>query len=829
MIAQITLTPIANSPIRFDSELRLKEPYQNGGCDPMVVIADSAFGLQLVSQSGTEFYDGGLWDYNYEGSQFNGNTSAPQCLVKAESNSNVRVKQVDDQTVYIRVNISSLALQDCGLDPQCDWYAKAFSSMNGKLQFVTGGLAAGQNFNLFVRGRTGLIIDAPHEGMATREDTTYLGPEIFQPDEYIECDALNVDQQNGVFPFYDYVNDSTYKVIIANVSILPLLSQSSIVASKYESSITMEKGGIGYHGTSAGQDTINVHFNRFSIATVDEPSQTLTGFKNISDVSDVAYFCELYLTIAPSTTINNPNPVAVSSGGYGFPAEESGYPASPWDPELDDAPPPPWELDCVPQALFSVDIGGDKELSDPNANGNEELDPGDIYNTSGTDDSTAIFFDDLNLDGTNDPVPNATQVIPVCDTGQPNFNDDVTQLSKLYLDIDGFDYLDIDLSNHNFGFSGDGVIPFTPQNPSQCIHRPDFPVLSFDEDVTFAWQGNDGNFGQFLFCDVPINPSYPKGMKTHNDEVFTGRTSKMPTGFGDGAYIMSLLPLDNESDFAPTLAPNPQPLGPQAFPSPKNDDVDGLDVRTNSNCDILYFTVDHEARAVNGSQILDPGVVYQFDAGTGNIIPIIEPADYFISNGVDLNAFEFAWISTPNYPNGALGMVFSVDVDDEWTFSTDESGGNQTTHEVLYYSLLAGDQEIFADSILYVPPSDSAFAFSENIDALSFACNPLPGLANADRYISDINLAVSTEEDAALTEQNGIVVYPNPINQRLHIDVRQPGNFKVDVLNTLGQVRFTTTITGNAVLPAAYFNKGISIIRVTDMESNKVAVFRVMK
>jgi len=158
-------------------------------------------------------------------------------------------------------------------------------------------------------------------------------------------------------------------------------------------------------------------------------------------------------------------------------------------------------------------------------------------------------------------------------------------------------------------------------------------------------------------------------------------------GFGDGLHHLSLRPLYDEEAFAPSLRPNPQPLGPQLVPAPRNDDVDALDVLGSSNCNVLYFTVDHEAKGLNANQSLDPGTVYQYEAGTGQITANVEPGDYGLPSGVDLNAFEFGWISTNNWPNGAFAMVFSVDADDEWTFSANESGGNQYSFNLLYYSL----------------------------------------------------------------------------------------------------------------------------------------------
>gem|GEM_PF-4773298 len=149
-----------------------------------------------------------------------------------------------------------------------------------------------------------------------------------------------------------------------------------------------------------------------------------------------------------------------NDNAYGFPSAQDMYPELPQD-TLFPIPYIQRGKGCQNLTVFSVDLASDREYSDPNNDGDEDMDAADIYNTTGTDGMSALHFDDANLNGGVDPAPNPGQVPVVCDSSLTTAGNDVSQAALNFLDIDGIDYLDFELVNHDFGPFGDGVIEFS--------------------------------------------------------------------------------------------------------------------------------------------------------------------------------------------------------------------------------------------------------------------------------------------------------------------------------------------------------------------------------
>ena len=164
----------------------------------------------------------------------------------------------------------------------------------------------------------------------------------------------------------------------------------------------------------------------------------------------------------------------------------------------DDGPPEPkpfvWE--------FSLDIGSDKELSDPQMDGDEGFDPGDVYfSNEGPVTPPAVpcgrdanFKDDALLFPA-DPMPNPPDCLGV--TGAPVGSQCPGQDCFFeYFDLDAHDQIDVDLRqwipNDNpleqplrqgFLFP-DGQAP-------NCIFDFKFVLLSYDDDKAANWTVGD--------------------------------------------------------------------------------------------------------------------------------------------------------------------------------------------------------------------------------------------------------------------------------------------------------------------------------------------------
>lgn len=328
---------------------------------------------------------------------------------------------------------------------------------------------------------------------------------------------------------------------------------------------------------------------------------------------------------------------------------------------------------------FSVDIGSDKELSDPLADGDEGMDPGDAYSTA-----TASFtppmvpcgadgiLDDAVIFG-YDPVPSApdctmprTSVVPVgtcLPACYPN-----------YFDLDAHDEIDIDLQ---------GLIPLpgpllTPLlrsalPASGCIYPPEYLLVSFDDDQAAGWP----------VADVPVLVPSPLGVNSYG--TTTGRDEVVGLNLSFAAIpftVTSQYPWASEQDLHSDLAPNPDAV--QA----DDDDVDSINMLIDEpggiGCPFWYFSADHEA---NNFPALDPGSIYLV-TGAGPPVQIIDDVTHLgLPESTDIDAFEFAWLPHPGAGQDALAVLFSVDEDDPLTAAVESGGRNP---RMIYGSFLNG-------------------------------------------------------------------------------------------------------------------------------------------
>jgi hypothetical protein len=351
-----------------------------------------------------------------------------------------------------------------------------------------------------------------------------------------------------------------------------------------------------------------------------------------------------------------------------------------------DVPNPLTEPDSLYGAWldFSVDIGGDAELSNRPSNGNEVFDPADAYVWHGhalpvggadgvLDDSLLYGFD---------PSPNPPDGPPPI-SGAPCGIGPYMPFN--YLDIDDYDVLNFDLSSFAYG-PGFGAIGYFI---SPCVHSARNLYISFDDDSVMNWATPSS---------VPVNSLSPQrgdlfGQTARHDEVIGLTVSSLP----GGAPVIFQYPFQSEAELHPSLGPDPDPSSPQL-----DDDVDGLDIR-DGQCNRWYFTVDHEA-----SFGLNPGAVYEkLGGGPGaGFMQVVDPVfNLGLIPGVDMDALEFCWLYNVTLGGAGLALLFSVDVDDPGT-PDNESGGLDPG--MIYYSFLDGVSQPY----LVTP-------LSENLDALA--------------------------------------------------------------------------------------------------------------
>jgi hypothetical protein len=375
--------------------------------------------------------------------------------------------------------------------------------------------------------------------------------------------------------------------------------------------------------------------------------------------------------------------------------------------------------------LFSVDIGGDTEISDPSPDGNEILDPGDLYLASAT---VAIpFFDDFDIFNF-DPQPSTGMPAGTCQHGP------LQHLQRyLNFDLNGADRIDYDLFS-NPGSYGPGLPSIAPFN-SNCIFTPEYALISMDED-----RGN--HFSSAVNCNVPSDfapedSMLLRGTPAGQDEVMIALLSNIP---GTPKFFGSLMPYKDEQSFSALIAPSPL----SQYPPDLNDDVDALDwIPDPTLCDYQYFSVDHEAHYVFGIDTLKPGIIYQH-TGQGLYAPVIFPTFHLgLSDDIDIDAFEFTWLWDSVQQRNGLALAFSVSVNDPFDM-TDYTGGLDPG--VIYASFLNG-------SYFEMLPAP----LPGNIDALTFTCGPL--VANGSVYVPPVSW--SGYDDMNLF-QFDMKLYPNP-------------------------------------------------------------------
>ncbi|RIK67850.1 MAG: hypothetical protein DCC65_05100 [Planctomycetota bacterium] len=356
-------------------------------------------------------------------------------------------------------------------------------------------------------------------------------------------------------------------------------------------------------------------------------------------------------------------------------------------------PPPPLNLQA---AEFSVDIGSDMEMSDTLTPGGAQLfDPGDAYTWGGPPLACAEngVRDDAAIFGADPwpvppvPAPGCLTVLtgaPVC-SGIWN--------PSGYFDLDGHDNLDVSLApalGANLGPIG--------VFPSQCITTTESLAVSFDDD--------GAEFYADPVCEIPTQSDSPNfsniyGTLLGRDEVLAidamGLVSP-PRAIPLGPYPIAL-----ESMVHPSLAPDPDFLNP-AF----DDDVDSLDMMADATvCDVFYFSCDNEAASFdpNTGNILDPGNIYQAVAGGSPLVVVDHALHMGLPDGVDIDAFHFAWLYNDRHNAVQLVLLFSVDDNDPIT-PEDESAGLDPS--MVYASFLDGGYYEFFTSPL-----------GEDIDAIS--------------------------------------------------------------------------------------------------------------
>ena len=341
---------------------------------------------------------------------------------------------------------------------------------------------------------------------------------------------------------------------------------------------------------------------------------------------------------------------------------------------------------------FSVDIGGDCEMSDPTIDGNEVFDPGDSYVWQGPA---------LPLGGAdgikNDEIINGFDPFPVAPDGPPAITGapvasglPLPVVRDAYFDLDAEDYLDFDLSQFTYG----------PRNPpigqfdTPCIFSGENLFASFDDDEASAYVD--------LLGSAPSNSGSSLGGtygQTPNRDEVIGLSVFPPAP----AAIYFIYPYLSESMLHVSLAPDPLP-----FAEDLDDDADALDLR-DSQCSVWYFSVDHEAAFG-----LDPGTIYM-KVGGGPAIPsvpvIYDSVHLGLLPDVDIDAIEFAWIYDANSGSNGLALLFSVSADDPLT-PPDES--SSLDPGMIYASYLNGRSFPYLNA-----------PFPEDVDALASWGTPL--------------------------------------------------------------------------------------------------------
>nr|NQU91742.1 C10 family peptidase [Bacteroidota bacterium] len=311
--------------------------------------------------------------------------------------------------------------------------------------------------------------------------------------------------------------------------------------------------------------------------------------------------------------------------------------------------------------LFSVDIGSDTEMSDPQQDMDEVFDPGDAYVFQGAFiplPGADGYFDDAQAFG-NDPFPDGG--VPgtnaMCLSGIP-----IGQVSSDYFDMDGLDMAECDLRQYPFG---EGM-PSVEKFDDPFIHVADSLLISFDDDDAFPYTDLSGSIPMLGYS--PTGQIY--GQSQNMDEILEVDVNPIAA---PQVSVQSVTPKYDEVNIHVNLTPDPNLFS--ANQNVLDDDVDALDAPFDfTDLARTYFSADHEATGVDATGMpLNPGSIYL--AENGMTFEVINAqTDIGLPDGTDIDAFEFTWMMDPQYNYVALAMIFSVD-DDDPTTGVDESGG----------------------------------------------------------------------------------------------------------------------------------------------------------
>lgn len=415
---------------------------------------------------------------------------------------------------------------------------------------------------------------------------------------------------------------------------------------------------------------------------------------------------------------------------------------------------------------FSLDIGSDTELSDPNVDGDEGADPGDVYLWHSAPYRPPLqpcgrdgFKDDLFIFGF-DPFPNPPDcAVPPATAVPVGSGIDPADGYPTYFDLDGHDQTDFDLRQYVPPTAPlDLPIPQGQIGSMTCVHPPQFLLMSMDDDRAPGWPSGD----------VPTTSASASG-------AIYGTTAGINEIIGKTLAVGPVLPLPvtlnwrafREAELHSDMAPNPD-AGDK-----DDDDVDSLDaVRNPEFCPYWYFTADHEAH-----RLLDPGGVY-LAVGGGAPVKVIDEAIHLgIPESTDLDALEFTWLEfqIPGGPAGpALALLYSVDQDDPLTPLVDESGGLNPRQ--IYASFLTGSSvPLLANTDL---PPDDIDALTIWIKELLPTCkdsdvncdgftdgNDIAGVLNAANFQQVVPACDRTDVNGSGTvDGNDIAVIVNILN-----------------------------------------------------------------
>ncbi|MBN2572838.1 MAG: T9SS type A sorting domain-containing protein [Ignavibacteriales bacterium] len=461
--------------------------------------------------------------------------------------------------------------------------------------------------------------------------------------------------------------------------------------------------------TATVGDTIHLAFEFDSYASILDPAQYNNG--GLSDGSDAVHVGTVKISL-----VSQPQPPPMADPSAAF--------------------------------YFSLDIGSDTELSDPNGDGDEQFDPGDIYRwrtnilppigTFGHHDDAWIFG--------MDPPP--TTILNAAPT-MSGFNPD--SIANFYFDMDGVDFLDFDLSLELDTFA----LPFpVPWFPSWCIYTSEFLWISYDDDEAPHYIDPSGS--------VPVNNISPYMGATYGttplqDEVTGINTMPFPP------FMYWTYPYSDEKFFHPVLTPNPD------FIENDDDDIDALDIMYCDSCLFWYFSSDHEADLG-----LKPGSIYLYSLGNPpGPIEVINSVNHLgiLNNHVDIDAFEFVWLLDTMYSGYyAFALLFSVDDDDPLTVGMNESGGLDP--RVIYGSFLNGSHFIYLNPHL---PDDIDAITAFEVPDLDTTLLIVPTVIKQDtKPPKEFNL-----------NQN----YPNPFNSTTNISFDLPvqSHVTITIYNILGE------------------------------------------